>query len=87
MAEVRPLRKDIEVPERKTPDHITELIDELRGLAESGVLSAIAVVYVVDGQPDHNYGYEAGEAYQLSGAVHSMALALDHELTFSDEDE
>lgn len=86
MAEVRALHKGIEVPERKTPDDIIDLIDHLRALAEGDVITALAIAYVINGEPEHDSGYESGEGYQLSGAVHSLALALDYELTFDEEE-
>jgi len=70
--------------ERKTPQHILDMLDAIRAEAEAGVISAIAATWIVDGDVVSNFGYEAGSGMALNGAVHSLALEVNHDMTFED---
>lgn len=82
MAELRVLHT--QRAERKTPQDIIEMIDDLRAQAELGVITAIAATWILDGEVQSNYGHEAGEGMHLNGAVQSLALEVNHDMTFED---
>lgn len=87
MADVKPLRADIAVPERKTPEHLIEFLDELRAEAEAGVLTALAVARVVDGEVMCQYAHESGDGMTLIGAVQILGAQITHAFAFDDEGE